>query len=304
MLKVEGIKKNFGTKQVLKNINIEINAGEVYGLIGANGAGKTTLMNIIAQVLKPDEGRVFVDREEITSANNLANKVGYIIDIPAMFEFMTVSEYLEFLTSPMKLTKQDFVKKVNFVLKAVGLHDVKDRRISTFSRGMKQRMGIAAALISDPKILLMDEPSSALDPQGRFEVVQIINYLKSQGKTIILSTHILNDVERVCDRMGLLVDGSVIIEGNIHELMKNFSENILVVSASEDDYDKIILECEKSEAFAGYKQVGSSLEISYKKGEKNKLFKAILNSKVDVGAIYQKTATIEEIFLKGGKQSV
>jgi len=245
MLEIKDIKKSYGERNVLNGINLNIKKGEVVGLIGANGSGKTTLFNIISQVLASDGGEVLLDGKKITNINDLSHKLGYIIDIPAMFEYLTAKEYLEFLYSPSNKSKNEKILKIDEVLKKVGLEDVGNKKIKAFSRGMKQKMGIAAGLIFEPEIILMDEPSSALDPIGRREVLSIIDSLKEQGKTIILSTHILNDIERVCTRVGLLVDGEIVMQGTIVDILKEFSENKVLVVAEKEAKIKICKILEK-----------------------------------------------------------
>jgi len=302
MFKVENIKKSFGDKEVLKNINLSIQSGEVYGLVGANGAGKTTLFNIIAQILKPDFGKVFVDDKQVKSANDLSQNIGYIIDIPAMFEYMTAYEYLDFLMSPLKLNKQQVREKSDYLLLAVGLKDVGNKRIKTFSRGMKQRMGIASGLVSNPKVILMDEPSSALDPEGRIDVVNIIELLRKQGKIILLSTHILTDVERVCDRVGLLVKGTLIIEGKIDEVLKKYAKPILRVETKKvDEVQKAI---KRVRYIVKTTLINEGIDIECKEGKQRDLFKRISELDIPFDGIFFKKPTIEEVFIEANKEVV
>lgn len=301
MFKAENIQKSFADKQVLKGINLTIQNGEVYGLVGANGAGKTTLFNILAQILQPNEGRVFVDEKQIRSANDLNQNIGYIVDIPAMFEYMTAYEYLDFLMSPLKLSKQQIREKSDFLLQAVGLKEVGNKRIKTFSRGMKQRMGIASGLVSNPKVILMDEPSSALDPEGRVNVINIIQSLKKQGKVVLLSTHILTDVERVCDRVGLLVKGSLLVEGKIEDVLSKYAKPILRVETKEIDKVKAGIKTLKR-YIVSVTENHSGLDIEFKQGKQEVLFKQIVGLDIAFEGIYFKKPTIEEVFIEANKE--
>ena len=222
MLKVENIFKSFAEKEVLKGINLELHEGEIYGLIGKNGAGKTTLMNIIAMVLQADSGKVFVDGKEIKTLNDLSGQIGYVIDIPSAFEYLTPMQYLEFLLSPKGLPKTEIKIKSMEALVKLNLESSANKQIKTFSRGMKQRMGIASGIICDPKIIIFDEPSSALDPEGRSEVLQIIDNLAKEGKVVLLSTHILDDIERICDKIGILIDGKIVLECSTQQITEQF----------------------------------------------------------------------------------
>ncbi len=302
MLTISNIKKSYKDKEVLKGINISVQKGEVYGLIGANGAGKTTLLNIIARVIYEDSGEISINGKPIKIANDLSGTLGYIIDIPALFEYLTAYEYLSFILSPLKLSKENILEKSKKVLKEVGLSEVGDKQIKNFSRGMKQRMGIAAVLISNPEIILMDEPSSALDPQGRFEVIQIIQNLKKQGKTIMLSTHILSDVERVCDRVGLLVHGKIVEEGKLQEVLNKYTENVFRVTCDEKHFEKVVESAKLSEYFVSATKGNRGIEIEFIQGGKKEMFKTLSKINVDIDGIVLKESTIEEIFLKASKE--
>ena len=303
MLKVNNIKKSFNNKVVLNGVNLDIKQGEVYGLIGANGAGKTTLFNIIARVINSDDGVVIADDKEISLANDIAGKIGYILDIPAMYEYLTAYEYLEFIASPLKLSKEEILEKSDAVLNEVGLKDCGKKKIKTFSRGMKQRMGIASGLISDPKIILMDEPSSALDPMGRLDVLKIIENLKQKGKTIILSTHILNDIERICDRVGLLVNGKIVIEGKINDVLDKYSYNIFSVYVKESNFDIVIDIAKTSDYFASATKQKDCVDIEYLPGGKQEMFNLLGSIKLDCNGVIKKEQSIEQIFILASKEN-
>ena len=307
MLEIKDIKKSYGEKIVLDGVNLKIEKGEVFGLIGANGSGKTTLFNIVSQVLAADGGEIILDGNVITNINDLSHKLGYIIDIPAMFEYLTANEYLEFLYSTSTKTKEEKKEKIAELLKRVGLEDVGNKRIKSFSRGMKQKIGIAAGLIFEPEIILMDEPSSALDPIGRREVLSIIDGLKEQGKTIILSTHILNDIERVCTRVGLLIDGKIAMQGNISEIMKEFTENKIMVVATKEEKLAICQILKKKKLTNDFEPKATGLEIGFK-SDKNKkdIMQAIVESGINFDELSLKHKSLEEIFIlkskKGGNK--
>ena len=302
MLKISNISKSFGEKKVLRYVSLEIKDGEVYGLIGANGAGKTTLFNIISKIISPDNGKVFANDKEIKITNDLKGKIGYILDIPAMHEYMTAYEYLEYIASPLKLSKEELKTKSDIILGEVGLGDVGIKRIKTFSRGMKQRMGIAAGLISDPAIILMDEPSSALDPIGRLDVIKIIDSLRSKGKTIILSTHILSDVERVCDRVGLLVGGKIVIEGKLRDVLDKYAYDIFNVYVDESLIDKVIDKAKTCKYFVTATKVNDHVEIEYLGEGKKEMFKCLSSMTIDIDGIVKKEPTIEQVFLLASKE--
>jgi len=203
MISIKQISKHFGKEIVLRDISLDIEKGEIFGLIGKNGAGKTTLLSIIAGLSDVTKGSCYINGKQI-SKKNPYDKIGYLPDVPNFFDFMTVGEFIDFLYKK----SNGYKNKRDELLKLVGLN--KNTIIKTMSRGMKQRLGMAATLVNDPDIILLDEPSSALDPAGRNELSEILLNLKNEGKTIILSTHILTDMEQVCDRVAFLHNGNIV----------------------------------------------------------------------------------------------
>ncbi len=193
---------------------MNINRGDVYGFLGRNGSGKTTTMNIITNIIKKDSGEIILGGGQPVT-------VGYLPETPVIYGYMTAKEYLEYIAYCCRYSG-DIDKRVSEVLDIIGLTVSANMRAKTFSRGMTQRLGMGAAIIGNPELLLFDEPTSALDPQGRLEVIEIINRLKSTGATIILSTHILHDVERVANRIGIMNNGIIAEEGSIDELLKKY----------------------------------------------------------------------------------
>ena len=222
MIKVNNIKKSFTHHDVLKGVNLEIEEGSIYGLIGKNGAGKTTLMNILTGLLEADSGTFSFETNE--------KKVGYLPDLPAFYDYLNTDEYLDFL-----LMHKNPVRR-NELLKLVDLPA--GAKIKTLSRGMRQRLGIASVLVNDPDVILLDEPTSALDPAGRNDVKNILLELKEKGKTIILSTHILADMDSICDRAGFLSDGIIVKEVDV-AVSRNSVEEMIVTFATEPDLDRL-----------------------------------------------------------------
>ena len=233
MIIIKNLNKSFGNFQTLNNLSLTVRKGEIYGFIGRNGAGKSTTMNIIAGLSKADSGTCIVNGKDVRTINHPSDlKIGYLPESPNFYGWMTAYEILAFLAEG--LDKKFKQSRINTLLTWVGLDKVKNRRVGGFSRGMKQRLGIAAALIHDPELLIFDEPSSALDPQGRSDVIKLIQDLKTMGKTIILSTHILSDVERVCDRIGMINHGRIVVEDSLQRLLNHHTEPILDIQFEHD----------------------------------------------------------------------
>lgn len=222
MVRIRDLKKSYNNFPVLRGLNMDINKGDVYGFLGRNGCGKTTTMNIICNVIPKDDG-------EVTLGEGAPISVGYLPESPTIFGYMTAREYLEYIGSCTDYDG-DTRKRAGEVLEIVGLSAAADRRTKGFSRGMTQRLGMGAAIFRDPELLIFDEPTSALDPQGRVEVIEIINRLKSMGSTIVLSTHILSDVERVANRIGIMNGGILAEEGDIRAVMRKHSGDAVLLT--------------------------------------------------------------------------
>lgn len=228
ILEVNSLEKSFGSKEVLKGISFCVSENSVFGFIGRNGAGKTTTIKAILGLLSPDKGEISVCGKRVRYGNTPTNRcIGYLPDVPEFYGFMTANEYLTLCGGITGIPQKELKGRCNELLKLVGLGGEK-HRIKGYSRGMKQRLGIAQALISRPKLLICDEPTSALDPVGRKDILDIISSAK-EHTSVLFSTHILSDVERICDSMVLLEDGKAALSGTMEELRSMRSDTGLEV---------------------------------------------------------------------------
>ncbi len=216
MLHIKNLHKSYGAFEVLKGLDMNVNKGDIYGFLGKNGCGKTTTMNIVSNIIPKDSGEIIFGKENC--------KVGYLPETPSMFTYMNGYEYLDYIAACCSY-KGDKKKRIDEVINLVGMAEGGKRRIKGYSRGMNQRIGIAAAIFDNPDLLILDEPTSALDPQGRAEVMNIIKQLADMGTTIILCTHILSDVERTANRIGIVRDGRMAVEGTMAEIKDQFARN-------------------------------------------------------------------------------
>jgi len=213
MLKITGLKKSYKGFPVLTNLNMNIEKGDIYGFIGTNGCGKTTTMNIICNIIPKDEGEITFENQN--------TKIGFLPESPSLYGYMTGYEYLDYIGACCNYTGS-ITERTAEVLNLTAMTQGARRLIKGYSRGMNQRIGIAAALYANPDLLILDEPTSALDPEGRAEVMEIIKKLAAAGSTIILCTHILTDIERVANKVGILKSGQMAVEGSITEVKKQF----------------------------------------------------------------------------------
>lgn len=217
MLTLSHVAKRFGEKQVLRDASFSVPEHTVFGFVGQNGAGKTTAMKMILGLLAADSGEIFVNGMPVRYGNTATNRyVGYLPDVPEFYSYMTPTEYLRFCGEISGMPVQDIRARSEELLHLVGL-DQENRRIRGFSRGMKQRLGVAQALFGHPKLLICDEPTSALDLTGRKELLDILVNAKEQT-TVLFSTHILSDVEHICDRIAFLHEGRIVLQGSNEEL--------------------------------------------------------------------------------------
>ncbi|MCL2197542.1 MAG: ABC transporter ATP-binding protein [Defluviitaleaceae bacterium] len=226
-LSITGLCKSFGANLVINDISFDVPMGSIFGFIGANGAGKTTTMNMALGFLESDSGQIFICGERVAYGKT-AKSVGYLPDVPEFYNYMRPKEYLKLCGELSGMSATKIKKRGSELLEIVGLEGI-NRKIGGFSRGMKQRLGIAQALLGDPNLLICDEPTSALDPIGRKEILDILTAVKT---TVIFSTHILSDVERICDHAAILHNGKIALYGTLADLKKRKTDSYAVEFAS------------------------------------------------------------------------
>ena len=300
ILKVENLSKSFGTHKVIDGLSFSVDEHTIYGFLGQNGSGKTTTMKMILGLLKADSGTITVCGEKVTYGETKTNKyIGFLPDVPEFYGYMKPKEYLKLCGEITGLSKVAIKQKSEELLNLVGLTDV-NRRIGGFSRGMKQRLGIAQALLNEPRILICDEPTSALDPVGRKDILDILLSIKDKT-TVIFSTHILTDVERVCENIGMINDGKLAISGNINEL-KEVNRHDIIYIEFEDENDRK-LACTCLEKLEGIKEIASEKNsLTIKVNDVKKTGKSIIH-KIDGEQIYILKyeilePTLESIFME------
>ena len=221
MLRITGLKKRFGDKEVLRGLELSVPEHSIFGLIGRNGAGKTTTMKTVLGLLKADAGEIAVAGEKVSYGQTGTNRyIGYLPDVPEFYPCMNAREYLAFCGEITGMSRSDIRARGDELLKLVGLEGEK-HRIRGFSRGMKQRLGIAQALLNRPKLLICDEPTSALDPVGRRELLEILKAARGET-TVIFSTHILADVERICTDIAFLENGKAELQGPLEGIRARY----------------------------------------------------------------------------------
>ncbi|MBE5874109.1 MAG: ABC transporter ATP-binding protein [Lachnospiraceae bacterium] len=293
ILKIEHLKKRFGDKEVLKGVELLVPEHSVFGFIGRNGAGKTTTMKTVLGLLKPDEGDIYVAGEKVIYGQTATNRhIGYLPDVPEFYPFMTATEYLNFCGEITGVNKSESRKRSEELLELVGLAGEK-HRIQGFSRGMKQRLGIAQALLNRPKLLICDEPTSALDPVGRKEILDILQEVKEQT-TVLFSTHILSDVERICSDIAFLNDGVIVEQGTLAEIQgKNRTEEYLLETTREEDAKNLL------QVFPNIQELQKN-QLSIRGSEETlfKVLKYVADNKIPIHKVEHLEPTLESLFLE------
>lgn len=216
MLLIEGLNKSYGKRVVLQDLTLHIPYGEIYGLLGPNGAGKTTTINILCNLLRADSGAIAINGEPISKTTK--KLIGVVPQENLLYKSLTCEENLNFLARIYGLKGKDRRNQVQACLEAVNLADRAKSPLETLSGGMQRRLNIAAALVHHPKLVILDEPTTGLDIEARYEIWELIKQLKSQGITVLLTTHFLEEAERLCQQIGILKQGRILAEGCIEEL--------------------------------------------------------------------------------------
>ncbi|MCR5677497.1 MAG: ABC transporter ATP-binding protein [Agathobacter sp.] len=229
MLEIRHLSKRFGDKVVLDDLNLVVEEGNIFGFIGRNGAGKTTTMKIILGLLEADSGEVYVCGEKVQYGSAKTNRlIGYLPDVPEFYGYMNAREYLRLCGELSGMDKEEIKSRSKELLEMVGLLKEKGK-IKGYSRGMKQRLGIAQALMKHPKLLICDEPTSALDPLGRKDILSILSKVQDET-SVIFSTHILSDVEKICRNVAILEKGNIVMQGNVNDIrLRHTSGDICIV---------------------------------------------------------------------------
>lgn len=306
MLKVENITKKYGDKVVVNNLSFELQRGEVLGFLGANGAGKSTTMNIITGYIGASSGRVLIDgHDSVDEVNKVKGLIGYLPENPPVYLDMTVEEYLKFVCELKRVKKADINNVLEEIMDSVNIVEVRGRLIKNLSKGYKQRVGIAQAIIGEPEIVIFDEPTVGLDPK---EIVEIRNLIKEIGKekTVIISSHILSEVEEVCDKLLIINKGEFVAIGTKEELKKKLSSSNKIFLRVKGEKKAIIDTLSNVEGIKTINELTSieensydfNLELEENKDPREDIFFKLAEKKLPIMIMNTENLDLENIFLK------
>lgn len=253
ILSVQNISKSYGSIKALKGVSLEVPEGSVFGILGPNGSGKTTMLGILLDVLKADGGgyQWFGG----IPAQDARRQIGSLLETPNFYHYLSAIDNLEIAAAIKQRGKDDKQR----VLELVGLWQRKDSKFQTYSLGMKQRLAIASALLGNPKVLVLDEPTNGLDPAGIAEIRELIRKLSNEGITVIMASHLLDEVERVCTHMAILKQGSLLVQGTVGEVLND--EDQVEVAAVNNDHLRTVLEA--MQGVKNIKSLNGALQVSF-----------------------------------------
>ena len=301
MLKIRNLTKRYGRYTALDSLNLQIDRGEIFGFVGPNGAGKTTTMKIMAGLLKADAGEIYIDDIKLfEDYNRLKEVIGYMPDFFGVYDNLQVMEYLEFYASAYGMETRQARRLGGHLLEMVHLEGKEECYVDELSRGMKQRLCLARALIHDPQFLILDEPASGLDPRSRFEFMEILKELRDNGKTIIISSHILMELAEMCTSIGIIERGKMILQGSIEDILEMVDTSNPLIIRVYDQVDTAVLLLKREEKIESLTIRGNSIFASFSgnREEEARLLKTLIDNGVLVQSFSREQGSLESLFLK------
>lgn len=301
MLTIKDLYKSYGKFTAVNGLNLEIPKGEIFGFVGPNGAGKTSTMKIVAGLLSPDAGEVYVDGIDAIKYNRkLKEKIGYMPDFFGVYDNLKTIEYLEFYASIYGILGKEAAQVCMDLLELVNLTDKADSYVDGLSRGMKQRLCLARSLVHNPELLILDEPASGMDPRARYEMKEILKNLKEMGKTIIVSSHILPELAEICSAIGIIEKGSMMVTGTVQEIMYKLNHAHPLKIKVIDHVEETVKRLKESPWIDRVMVVENeiSAECSGSDEEVVKILQNLMKCNIPVLSFGQQTGNLEEIFMK------
>jgi ABC-2 type transport system ATP-binding protein len=304
VMSVQNVKKKIGKKWIIKGISFDVREGEIFGFLGPNGSGKTTTIRMLVDLIRPTEGTITVCGKDVHKEHNEALRhVGSIVENPELYPYLTGRENLEHFAGMLPDVDAERIQEV---IGIVGMDQRIDDKVNTYSLGMRQRLGIAQALLGSPKILILDEPTNGLDPQGIKELREFIRKLADQGMSLFISSHLLSEIQMMCDRVAIISRGSVIAVGEVKELLQQPENKVLWFARP---YEKAMEILGKQEAVTVHAEAAADTEDVFRTDLKAivtemsiehipRITRLLTEAQIDVYSVQVKNPSLEELFLK------
>lgn len=301
MLQINHLYKNYGKFQAVNNLTLHIPQGDLFGFVGPNGAGKTTTIRMVCGLMQPSAGSIVINGVDVmTHQREIKKQIGYVPDFFGVYDNLKVKEYMDFYGSMYRMNSREIERIADDLLELVNLSDKKEVFVDTLSRGMKQRLCVARALIHNPALLILDEPNSGLDPRARIEMKELLLNLKSMGKTIVISSHILSELSEMCNSIGIMDHGNLVAAGRIEDIMEGvFGSNQLVITL--DEGRDVAVRIANEHTKVKVDSVGENeirLSHTMTKQEIAKLIGIMIDNGVVVTGFHKQEENLETLFMR------
>ena len=307
MITVQGLTKVYGSRTALDAVSFEVPKGEIFGFVGPNGAGKTTTLRILAALLEPTGGRAFVDGADVIQHPDLVHdRLGYMPDFFGVYDQLTATEYLDFYAACYRIPRARRKKIAADLLELVGLADRRDQSVDTLSRGLKQRLCLARALVHDPAVLLLDEPASGLDPRARVEMREIMKELQRMGKTIVISSHILPELTELCTMVGIIDQGRMRATGPVQDVIRQLTSGRRLRIMVLGQRDEAVATLKTLPSIRTVDMINGAIEAEYEGDDATaaSILQALTAASIRVSGFSQLDGGLEDAFLKATSEDV
>lgn len=301
MLEMKELVKRYGNFTAVDHLTLTVPDGSIYGFVGPNGAGKTTTMRMMAGLLQATEGSIWMDDVDMTkNPRLLRTKIGYMPDFFGVYDNLKVTEYMDFYAGTYEIPYKDRKDIIDDLLDIVDLSHKKEAYVDSLSRGMKQRLCLARSLIHDPKLLILDEPASGLDPRARVEMKEILKQLQSMGKTVVISSHILPELAEMCTEVGIINQGKLAAQGTVQEIMRQLTQKRIIYVRPLADVSKTVEILQEMPAVKEITENTADLEFVFDGSEEMlaEILKRLVESGIGIVSFREKEGNLEEIFMQ------
>lgn len=301
MLEIQNLSKRYGKFLALDNLSLSIEDGAIFGFVGPNGAGKTTTMRILATLMKPTEGTAAINGIDINQDPlTIRKQIGYMPDFFGVYDRLRVTEYLEFYGRAAGMTLAQIQKAAAEFLELVDLTEKRDNYVDSLSRGMKQRLCLARCLLHNPSLLILDEPASGMDPRARLDMMSILRQLKDMGKTILISSHILHELSELCDVIGIMEHGKLLMEGDVKTILAHASGSDLLEIKLADQIERTVSVLKEQTGVKGITMEGQTLCVEGELSDERmiQLLKTLVAADLPIISFARVSGKLEQVFLE------